>query len=290
MTEQVRVSGFNVPPAPADAVQHSRESGRSGEARNPADMVPGFVPPQPAPQPQQPAAQPAPAAAPAVDPTIAALLAALGGNVAPAAQAAAPAPAAAPAYAPGAGDPVVSSLSGILTGAGVDVSRAIAKAVEYGDASLIDKAYIASVGGANSAHLTQLAESLVAHAGRESEAAEASCYAIAGGAQNFRSAVAVFNQSAPDHLKTVITTMMDSGVRAQSDAGAKLIVEFARGNGGLVQPAGLVTGSAMPGAEAALSKEQFQAELGKLDKNSRGYEQARGELFGRRAMGKKLGR
>lgn len=286
MTEQVRVNGFAVPPAPAGAVEHSRESGRSDQPRNPADMVPGFVPPQPA---AQPAAQPAqqPAAAPAVDPTIAALLAALGGQQAAPAQAA---PAhTAPAPAPSA-DPVVASLSGILVGSGVDVQRAIAKAVEYGDASLIDKAYIASVGGANSAHLTQLAESLVAHAGRESEAAEQSCYAIAGNKQNFHAAVAVFNQSAPAHLQTIITTMMDSGVRAQSDAAAKMVVEFAKGNGGLVQQAGLVTGGAMPGAEAALSKEQFQTELNKLDRNARGYEQARGELFGRRAMGKKLGR
>lgn len=286
MTEQVRVAGFAVPPAPTGAVEHSRESGRSEHARNPADMVPGFVPPQPAAQ-SQPAAQPAqPAAAPSVDPTIAALLAALGGQQAPAA---APATQAAPAYTPNA-DPVVVSLSGILVGSGVDVQRAIAKAVEYGDASLIDKAYIASVGGANSAHLTQLAESLVAHAGRESEAAEQSCYAIAGNKQNFHAAVAVFNQSAPAHLQTIITTMMDSGVRAQSDAAAKMVVEFAKGNGGLVQQAGLVTGGAMPGAEAALSKEQFQNELNKLDRNARGYGQARGELFGRRAMGKKLGR
>lgn len=281
MTEQVRVPGFAVPPAPAGAVQHSRE----GAPPNAADMTNGFVSQEPV---QQPAyVAPAPTAAPAVDPTIAALLAALSGK-----QEQAPAPAAAPvqAYAPASGDPVVSSLSSILAGAGIDISRAIGKANEYGDASLIDKAYIASVGGANAAHLTQLAESLVAHAGRESEAAEQACYAIAGSRQNFNAAVAVFNKSAPAHLQTVITTMMDSGNRAQSDAGAKLIVEFAKTNGGLLQQAGLVTGGAMPGAEAALSKEQFQSELQKLDPNSRDYVDRRGELFGRRAMGKKLGR
>lgn len=285
MTEQVRVTGFNVPGAPEGAVQHSREQNRPA---NPAEMVPGFVPPQPAPA-TQPAAQPAPAApaAPAADPTIMALLAALSGKADTPAHTPAPA-AAVPAST--SADPVVASLSNILTGSGVDVQKAIAKAVEYGDVSLIDKAYIASVGGANAAHLTQLAESLVAHAGRESEAAEASCYTIAGGQANFNAAVAVWNKSAPAHLKSIIDTMMDSGVRSQSDAGAKMIVEFAKGNGGLVQPAGLITAGAAPGAEAALSKEQFQAELHKLDKNARGYEQARGELFGRRAMGKQLGR
>lgn len=285
MTEQVRVAGFAVPPVPAGAevTEHSRDR---QQPPNPANATPGFVPPQPAPA-AQPAAQPAPAAAPAVDPTIAALLAALGGAQAPANAAPAAQPA---AYTPS-GDPVVSSLSGILSGSGIDVQRAIAKAVEYGDASLIDKAYIASVGGANSAHLTQLAEQLVAHTGRESEAAEASCYALAGGQSNFHAAVSVWNKSAPSHLQAIVTNMMDSGVRAQSDAAAKMIVEFAKGNGGIMQPAGLVNpGSARPGAEAALSKEQFQEEIRKLDKMAPGYEQRRGELYGRRAMGKQLGR
>jgi hypothetical protein len=172
----------------------------------------------------------------------------------------------------------------------VDVQRAIAKAVEYGDASLIDKAYIASVGGANAAHLTQLAASLVEHTGREGEAAVASAYALAGGQANWHAAAAVFNQSAPAHMKAVIAQMADSGIRAQSDAAAKMVVEFAKGNGGLVQPAGLITGQAAPGAEAALSKDQFQDELQKLDRNSRTYAQERGVLFGRRAMGKTMGR
>lgn len=287
MTEQVRVAGFGVPPVPtgAEVTEHSRDR---QQPPNPADAVPGFVPPQ-APQQQPPQQAPAQAAAPAVDPTIAALLAALGQPNKTPAQA--PAQAAAPAYVPAGGDPVVASLSGILSGSGVDVSKAIAKAIEYGDASLIDKAYIASVGGANAAHLTQLAEQLVAHTGREAEAAEASCYALAGGQSNFHAAVAVWNKTAPDHLKVLVENMMDSGIRSQSDAGAKLIVEFAKGNGGLVQPAGLVhPGASRPGAEAALSKEQFQEEIRKLDKNAAGYEQKRGELYGRRAMGKQLGR
>lgn len=286
MTEQVRVAGFAVPPVPAGAevTEHSRENRQ--QPPNPADGTPGFVAPQPSPRQLPEPAAPAPAA-PAVDPTLAALLAALG-QAQPAA--ATPAPAAAPAV-PASGDPVYNSLSGILTGSGVDVTKAIAKAVEYGDVSLIDKAYIASVGGANAAHLTQLAEQLVAHAGRESEAAEQSCYALAGGQANFHSAVGVWNQNAPAHLKAIVENMMDSGIRAQSDAGAKMIVEFAKGNGGLLQPAGLVAaGSARPGAEAALSKEQFQAEIRKLDKQAPGYEQRRGELYGLRAMGKQLGR
>lgn len=285
MTEQVRIPAGTIPQAPQGpgAAVHSREG--QHQIPNAADATPGFVSQVPA-APAAPYQAPAPAAAPAADPNIAALLAALSG---PAAAPAAAAPAAS-TYAPVGADPVVNSLSSILAGAGIDVSRALGKANEYNDPSLIDKAYIASVGGANAAHLTQLAESLVAHTGRESDAAEQACYALAGGAQNFRAAVAVFNQSAPAHLQTVITNMMDSGNRAQIDAGAKLLIEFAKTNGGLVQPAGLITGQAAPGAEAALSKDQFQDELQKLDRNSRSYEQERGVLFGRRAMGKQLGR
>ena len=289
MAEQVRVTGGGViPPVPAGATvtEHSRE--RVGA---PANAAPGFTPPAPAPAPapQEPAPQPAPAAAPAVDPTVAALLAALGGQAAPA-TAAAPAPVQAPAAKAPAGDAVFASLSGILSTGGVDVNRALQHALEYDDPNLIDRAYIKSVAGASADQYIALAEKAVEHAARTADAQAQACYALAGGESNFKAACGVFQKTAPAHLQAVVTTMLDSGDSAQIEAGAKMIVTLAQQQGATVTPAGLVTASAAPGAEQALSKEQFQAELSKLDRNSRGYEQARGELFGRRAMGKSLGR
>jgi hypothetical protein len=287
MTEQVRVSGHGVPPVPAGATvtEHSRESGIP-----PRGMEPGFVPPQATP-PQQQYQQPAPVvqSAPAIDPTVAALLAALSGQNAPA-PTGTPAPSAAPVQGGSTGDPVADSLTGILASSGLTVSKAVANALEYGDANLIDRDYIKSVGGANADHLIKMAEALVDHTNRAGDAAVAAAHGFAGGESNWNAAASLFKQRAPAHLQAICTQMLDSGNRTQSDAAAQMVVEFAKGNGGMVQQAGLITGGAMPGMEAALSKEQFQAELQKLDRNDRQYEARRGELFGRRAMGRKLGR
>lgn len=288
MTEQVRASGFSVPPVPAGAevTQHSREQPQ--HQLPPQNQQPGFVPPAQTPAPaQQPA--PAPAAASAVDPTIAALLAALSGQPSAAAPSTpTPAPTAA-APAPASGDPLVSSLTGILSGSGVDVNRAIQNAIEYGDVNLIDRAYLESVGGKSADHLIRVAESLVQHDIRTDAAALQAAHTAAGGQANWNAATAAFNASAPAHMQQVVSVMANSGNPAQIQAATQMVVEFARANGAAIVPAGLIQAQAGMANQQALSKEAFQAELLKLDRNARDYEQRRGELFGRRQIGKRQG-
>lgn len=110
-----------------------------------------------------------------------------------------------------------------------------------------------------------------------------------GGEANWDAAVGLF-ASAPAHVRTIVKHLFDSKIHANVDAGIKTIAEYARLNGGLMQPAGVFPGGAAVGAEQTLDKIGFQEEMQKLDKNSRGYEQDRAALFIRRKAGKDLGR
>jgi hypothetical protein len=292
MAEQVAVSGFNIPPVPTGATvhEHSREGGAQPSPAARANVA------QPHEQEfrslSQPAAAPqAPATAPAsTDPTLLALLAALTGNkeAAAPAPAQAPAPVQAPQYS-GDTDPVTSSLTGILSSAGLDVHRAIGNALTHGDASLIDTRYIAEAGGAAAAHLTAVAQGLITHAVNAENALANSVYTQAGGEANWRAALGAFEKSAPGHLQTIVKSLYDTKNPSNVDAATKTILEFAKQAGVQITQAGVFGGGAAGGNVQALDKASFQAELLKLDKNSRGYEQARGELFGRRQAGKQLG-
>ena len=291
MAEQVAVSGFNIPPVPTGATvhEHSREGGAQPSPAARAQVA----------QPQeqefrsltQPAAAPqAPAAAQSTDPTLLALLAALSGKQDPATvvTSQAPAPVQAPQYS-GDSDPVTSSLTGILASAGLDVHRAIGNALKHGDPSLIDIRYIREAGGASAAHLEAVATGLLTHAVNAENALASSVYSQAGGEANWRAALGAFEASAPGHLQTIVKSLYDTKNPGNVDAATKTILEFAKQAGVQITPAGVFGGGAAGGNVQALDKAQFQAELLKLDKNSRGYEQARGELFGRRQAGKQLG-
>lgn len=284
MTEAVRVDGFAIPPVPAGATvnEHSRDNAPSPAARQNA--------PQPAQQEFQSLQNPAqpPAAQPAADPTLLALLAALK-QPASAAPASAVSPAPQPQATQG-GDGITSGLTSILAGSGLDVNRAIGKALEFGDASLIDEAYIKEAGGANAAYVAQVAKGLVEHAVREEQALATSVYSQAGGEANWRAALGAFEASAPGHLQTIVKALYDSKDRGNIDAATKTILDFAKQAGATITPAGIFQGGAAGGSVQALDKAGFQAELNKLDKNARGYEQARAELFVRRHAGKQLGR
>jgi hypothetical protein len=154
----------------------------------------------------------------------------------------------------------------------------------------VDLAYIREAGGAQAAHLESVAKGLIEHAVRAENALAASVYQAAGGESNWRAALGAFEASAPGHLQAVVRTLYDSKDPSNVDAATKTILEFAKQAGATITPAGVFTADAAGGNVQALDKGQFQAELQKLDRNARGYEQARAELFVRRHAGKQLGR
>lgn len=271
----------------------------------PANMQPGFVAPAPAATVQAEPAPPAQAAAPAgLDAAIAALTAALSGQAAstpvtPAAPAG-PQVNATPA-APGnlnefdvAGidDPIIRSMATVMqtVGKGVDLDRAIGKAISDGRVDLIDVAYLREVGGENAQSLITIAQNLVQAVEAKGNAVNAKIHGLAGGEQHWNNGVAAFNTAAPVELRTVVAQMLDSGKENLIEAAAKIVVQFSKGAGVLpqVNPTVQAGASGVPAAQA-LSKDAFQAELRKLDPNSRSFQNDRGALFTRRQLGRQLG-
>jgi len=188
-------------------------------------------------------------------------------------------------------DPTIRSMAGAFKslGAGLDFDRIFSKALESGDANLLDMAYLREKAGANADSLAGLAESIVRVISQQADTAQNAVHALAGGAANWNASTAAFNKGAPPEFKLAVQQMLNSGKDAQINAAAKLVVQFAKGQGYVPTPAGLLSTDAAPGAGQALSKADFQSELQKLNPNARDYQAQRGELFVRRALGRTLG-
>lgn len=193
----------------------------------------------------------------------------------------------------GIADPVLSSFTDAFSamGGGIDINRAIGNALTHGNAALIDSAYIAEKGGAHAAQLQTIAKAIVDRVQTQTAAATDAVYATAGSKEQWNTAVAVFDQSAPAHLKLVIKGLLESGKPDTIKAGAQTVLDYVKQNGLVVNPAQLLNAGANGASAAqALSKEEFQTEHRKLDPNSRTYQQDRDALFARRAVGKQLGK
>lgn len=190
-------------------------------------------------------------------------------------------------------DPILGSMLGIFdgAGAGIDRGRALGNALTHGNPALIDVAYLREVGGKDAERLVTLAQGIVQHCTASAARATETVYSLAGGEANWDAATAAFNRSAPDHLKQFVKYSLDSGAASQIEAGAKAVVEFAKSTGLVPTPGtGFVaTGGGAPGSAQGLTKEAFQAAHAALDKNSRTYEREKGELYGRRQIGKQMG-
>lgn len=292
MTPAVNVptNGFVAPPA-------------GGVPPPPAKMEPGFVvPPAPGAATSQDAHAPvASAAAPAVGNDLTAALAALTAAMKAQAPAAEPAPETSPIPTSGlaefdvAGieDPILRSMATVLqvSGKGLDLDRVLGNALDRGDPSLVDVAYLREKAGNQADQLITIAQGIVQAVEAQAAQVEKGIHDAAGGRANWDAAVAVFNKEAPQELRVVIAQLLNSTVRSQIDAGAKLVLEFSKGTGALPRTAPSVNGVAAGASSAqALSKEEFQLELRKLNPASRGYEQARNDLFARRQMGRQLGK
>jgi hypothetical protein len=277
VTQAVPTEGFTAPPA----------------AGNPAQApVTGFPPP--------PAANPAPAAQPAapaqpgnpdLTAAIAALTSALGTQQ----------PAAEPEVSVAGGlntydvdsidDPILKSMATVLktVGKGVDLDRAIGRAISEGRTDLIDVAYLREKGGANANDLITIAQGLVQAVQAKGAAVTDSVHKLAGGEAQWDAGVAAFNAQAPRELRMVVAQMLDSNKEDLIQAGAKLVVEFSKSSGAIPNVGATVaTGASSLPAAQALSKLEFQDELRKLNPQDRSYEEQRKTLFARRSLGRQL--
>lgn len=297
---QVAVPAGGLPPIPAGAILTER-------APSSSQQVPGYVAPANSPadqfvNPQGPAAQSAAQPTGLSPEDLAAFqafkAAQAAAKVAPTAPTAAPVPVAPTAsldlaVTAAQHDPLLGSMLGVFdsAAAGIDRSRALGNALTHGDPALIDRAYLKEVGGANSDNLIKIATGIINHCNALATAAQQSVFQIAGGEANWGAATAAFNKGAPDHLKQYVAAAMNSGSKSQIDAAAQNVIEWAKSSGLVVTPStGFVqSGGGAPGSAQGLSKEEFQKAHAALDKNARNYESLKGELYGRRAIGKQLG-
>ena len=299
-TPQVPSQGFQVPPA-GDPPRMPNGNGHPIAAPN---QQPGWVQ-NPGQQPQPQDQQPAPQGQQPADLTnvVALLQAALAGQQPANTQA--PAQPQADAVRPHwmqssanefdvnqINDPIIKSMATVLQTAGkdLDLDRVLGKALAFGDPALVDLAYLRDAGGPQAAQLAEIAKGIVQAVNAKAEAVTSEVYSSVGGEAVWHSSVAAFNQSAPHELKVTVAQMLDSTNENFIKAGAKIVAEFGRNSGLIPQQGAPLLNSASAGVQGqGLTREQFQAELRKIDSNSPGFEQAREALFARRALGKRSG-
>lgn len=190
-------------------------------------------------------------------------------------------------------NPVIKSMAQVMqtAGKGLDMDRIFKKALESGDAELLDLAYIKDKAGANAEQLTTIAKGIVQAVQADTEKTVGAIHALAGGEANWNACVSAFNTNAPQELKQVISTMLNSGNNQQIESAGKLLIQFAQGQGFVPNQQPIVqNGGAAVSSAQALSKAEFQAELQKLDTRSPTHQQEREALFNRRVLGKKMGK
>lgn len=287
MVEQVRVTG-GVPPMPAGGYERQNRD----QPPPASEQTPGFVaPPAPAPAPAEVPAQFSPE-------QLAAAAAYLQ------AQQAQPAPA--PAQPPASpvpaatlnlnevqiDDPTLAAKARLFRGVApdVDVDRAIGLAISRGDASLIDEKYLKEVAGDKAADLLVLAKDILSTVEANAVAGTQAAYAAAGGEAQWNTAAAVFSQKAPQHLKDYAESLLQSSSVEKMRTLAAVVVDFAKQQGAVTQPAQLFQTGAPAGVTAnGIGSEAFKDELRKLNVNSPDFAQKRNALIERRAIGKAAG-
>ncbi len=188
-------------------------------------------------------------------------------------------------------DPVLRSLTQIFVGTAkdIDLSRSISNALVTGDPRLIDRAYIREKGGDNADHLVALAEGIVSRVQQATQESVQVAHSTAGGEAQWNAATAAFNTSAPAHLRTVVSTLMNSGDPESIKAATQTVVEFAQKSGVVPQPGTRIQTSGAGPTGQALDKLSFQKAHAALDANSRTYSQDRAALYERRQLGKLQG-
>lgn len=189
-------------------------------------------------------------------------------------------------------DPTLRSMASAfkMLGAGLDFDRIFAKAIDAGDPKLLDIAYLREKAGANADGLVGLAESIVNFTNQQAMQQQGAVYALAGGESQWNAATAAFNANAPAEYKLAVRNLIDSGNKSNIEAGAKLVVQFATGQGYVPTPATMLNSGAGAHTGTGLDKSAFQTELQKLNPNDRDYNTKREELFARRRLGLQVGK
>lgn len=198
-----------------------------------------------------------------------------------------------------------TSINIFTASAGITPDRfgtAIEKAIEYGDASLINYAELTQgLKPDQAAQAKALAEAAfkeqTAQAQQFITAQKAQIEQLAGSAEAWQEAAQAFNQSAPEHLRKVVRQMLDNGDMV---AAGQFVLETVRGSGMVnFGTAPLQGGTGGAGANVTgLSKREYFDKLNELNRKAGNSSWAEGTSIGEqlktlqqlRQLGAKQGR
>jgi len=168
-----------------------------------------------------------------------------------------------------------TSINIFTSSAGIQADRfgnALAKAVEYNDAGLIN--YDALTAGLKPEQAQQ-ARALADAAFKEQSAAFQNhvttqtneVYKLAGSEESWKEAAQAFNQNAPAHIKSIVNQMLQGGDMVNA---AKFVLEQVQGSGLVNYGTPPMQGGAGSGNEAqgGLSKRAYFDELNKLNRKA----------------------
>lgn len=179
-----------------------------------------------------------------------------------------------------------------------DIKRALGKAAEYADEGLIDTAFLKERFGKHGDQAIALAKAVLqqelAQAASSKAAAQAAVVEVAGSAENWNSAVTVFNAHADAETKQMVKVLLDNGLIKQ---GAAQLMQFVQASGRVPVVSGLRLQGNPANANAGLSAAEFSSELQKLKTEAAGRSLEAGpfsvrynELMQRRAAGRAAGK
>lgn len=171
----------------------------------------------------------------------------------------------------------------------VDLQRAFGKAVDKGDMSLIDEAYLQEKLGNDAQYVLQQAQALFSYSQEKVMASVNAMYASVGdgnadtGKQLLEQAAKYFNSAASQPDRAEISLLLNSGDKHLMAKAAKRVVEFARSKGAVVQPGN--TNVYSPNSERGLSAEEYRKAIANPKLSDAEYAKLRQQ----RVLGKKQG-
>lgn len=190
------------------------------------------------------------------------------------------------------GDPLldvaISTFINVTGASSEDIQRAVFKAIEHGDISLIDEEFIRERFGDKADHALQLSQAVVQHTVRRTQAVITDVYTVAGGKEQWEAAVGVFKQHASKGLTAAVVEMLNSGDSKAVKEAAELVLSYSKNSGVLPIVTPKVRGNAAPTQAQGLSAKEFQQAIHKLNPNSRTYTDDYNKLIQLRALGRSL--
>ena len=164
-------------------------------------------------------------------------------------------------------DAAINSIAGIAGATDADLQRALGVALERGDVTLIDKAFIAEKFGTQAAAFNTLAESVVTDVKSRTEQQQAkvnqAIVEVAGDQATWEKHRDAFKQTAPEHIQVAARAMLDSGLVKE---GIQFVMQHTQGN--VLANAGNLVGGLPANHAAGLSADEFRTQMSELKKEA----------------------